>query len=244
VRASGSDRIISCPASLHLPRIDRPGGDAAEFGTLVHHWAETGEHDPDWGKPGHIKTLAKKLAESKIDRLAWWPPGHGEHEVTYAIHLPTLKLTIRDKEPGEPRDAADKWKKQFVGHEWLTGSIDWCFFGDDEHLPWIDDLKTGSWPVEADDNKQLMSYALVPWFKAGRPLDWECAISITQWKKYPVAGLPVRTGSKVTGLDLFEHVDRLRWSAEHPDETNPTEDNCRFCGSQTFCSAFADANGN
>lgn len=245
MRASGSDRIIACPASLHLPQIDRGSGDAAEFGTLVHHWKETGETDPEWGKPGHIKTLEKKLVESGIDREMWWPKGHGTHEVTFGINLKNLSLVLYKHEKGHDRSSPDLWKKTFakgVGLYALTGSIDWCFDGDDEHLPWVDDLKTGNWPVEAEDNDQLKSYALVPWIKAGKPIKWECALSITQWKKYPLHGLPVRVGTKVTGLDLWEHVDRLIWSVEHPEEKNPSEDNCRFCNSQAACDAYEGSN--
>ncbi len=250
MRASGSDRAISCPQSLVLPVLETENEKrdrAAAFGTLCHHWAQTGEHDPEWGDPRDIACLAKKLELSGIKRDMWWPPEHGKHEEAFAIVLETRKLIVRSEMAGESREAPDLWKKAFVDtkhQHYLTGSIDWLFYGDDEHLPWVCDLKTGNWPIDPAESKQLRSYALVPWIKAGCPLKWECAVSICTWKKYPQAGLPTREGARLTGLDLYEHWDALLWSINHPEEANPSEDACRFCNSKTFCDAYAAQQGN
>jgi hypothetical protein len=121
--------------------------------------------------------------------------------------LATAKLLIHKGK----RKHVDRWKKRFDRATWLTGSIDWLY-----HDGRIDDLKTGAWPVDPEDNKQLLSYSLVPWIKAGMPLMWEREVTITQWPRYPLPNPPTKIASRVTGLQLMEHLEDLRWSARNP----------------------------
>lgn len=212
-----------------LPRVREKSvraTDAADFGTLVHHWKETGESDPAWASERDIVCLEKKLLGTGIKREDWWPTGAGRHEVTFAVELYTLRL----REYTGPREGADEWKKQF-SPRWLTGTIDWL--ATHNARPWIDDLKTGAWPVHVD-TKQLLSYAMYPYAKHAPFPYWT---TITQWPKYPLAGLPRRTGRWASELDMLAHLDDLRWAHEHPTEINPTENGCRFCDSKPICPA-------
>lgn len=171
-----------------------------------------------------------------VRRDDWWPNGQGQHEVTYALNLITLEL----RRFRGARADADKWKAQF-GPQWLTGTIDWL--GTMGGLPWLDDLKTGRWPVDPR-TKQLPSYGLFSYFESGRHADYQAHRSITQWPKYPINGLPVRKwGPLMTALELEEHLDDLRWALEHPTETNPGEEQCRFCDSAPVCPSAWYANG-
>lgn len=145
-------------------------------------------------------------------RADWWPRGQGEHEVSFAIELFTLELHLFH---GARRDA-EKWKAKWDPRRHLTGTIDWIRWSD-----WIDDLKTGHWPIDPATSKQLRSYALVPWLRDGRSSRWEGWVSITQWERYPLDGLPKRKGARLTALDLEEHLADLRWAVEHPTEANP-----------------------
>lgn len=161
-------------------------------------------------------------------RETWWPSANGEHEFTYALNLRTLELRKFD---GRGKDA-DIWKKVF-GPDWLTGTVDWV--GQWEGIPWIDDLKTGRWPVDPR-TKQLLSYGLFDWVDQGKHPHYQAHRSITQWPKYPINGVPRRTwGPLMTGLELEEHLDDLRWSLDHPTEMNPTADGCKFCDSAPVC---------
>lgn len=188
-----------------------------------------------WADDRDCALLEKKVLATGIKRHEWWPPSYGRHEVTFAVNLKTLSLC----EYTGSRDGADAWKKRF-GPAWLTGTIDWEGRLPYEGTPWIDDLKTGRWPVHPD-SKQLLSYGLYPWLKAERSKSWGCARSITQWPKYPIAALPIRTwGTPMCGLDMEEHVDDLRYSLEHPTETNPTEEGCRFCDCRPVCPAHSE----
>lgn len=239
---------------------------AAAFGTLVHKWKETGVV-PDDGSPDAV-CLEKKLILSGVKREDWWVPGEGEHEVTFAIELATAKLILweapKDSSTGcnapEPpggwqgarcpgctecdTETADDWKKSFDPKQYLTGSIDWLHWGTEKTLPWVDDLKTGRWPVDVKKSKQLLSYLLVPWIKAGMPVvGWKGVVSITQWPRYRLDCLPKRSSRRVTGLDLVAHLEDIRWATENPTEKNPTEEHCRFCPCRAACDvAYKDYN--
>jgi hypothetical protein len=67
------------------------------------------------------------------------------------------------------------------------------------------------------------------------PMAWDGLVSITQWPKYPLAGKPVRTSYQLSGFDLLEHLEDLRWAMAHPDEVNPDEEACRFCAAKPNC---------
>jgi hypothetical protein len=131
---------------------------------------------------------------------------------------------------------SDDWKLDFNPREWLTGSIDYLGVNG-----WVDDLKTGRWPVDPRTSRQLRSYALAAWVRDGRARDWESVVSITQWPKYPLAAPPRRTSALLTALDLSEHLMELQWAVDHPDEINPTPDGCRFCTSRLACPAVDGA---
>jgi len=169
------------------------------------------------------------LLLSGLERDSYW--SGGEHEVTYALNLITHDLHRFDGDTAE----ADTWKKAFSA-EWLTGSVDYL---------WPDgsgsDLKTGRHPVDPATSGQLRSYALFPWVEAGKPFQWNREWSIERWPKYPVAGLPVRTGVRLSGFELGDHLASLAWSATHPEDVNPTEEGCRWCECRPTCPAHVDA---
>lgn len=191
------------------------------MGTLVHHYKETGEFVGDNLHPfprplrkeheEHIATLERKLFMSGFEREMWWPDGQGTHEVTFAFSPFTLELL----EYQGDRGGADEWKASFAPLEYVTGTIDWL--GRRGGRRWVDDLKTGAFPVDVETSKQLRTYAVVAWLLDGQPYDWECDVSITQWAKYPLAAEPVRTWHVLTGFDLREHVEDLKWALTHPE---------------------------
>lgn len=212
-----------------LPRT-RPRSDkadrAAAFGTLVHHWKETGEEEPQWADDRDLLCLQKKLAMSGVRREVWWPTG--VHEVSFAIDLERAEVT---RYTGD-KFLRDEWKAKFDPTKYLTGTIDLLDTTGD--APWVDDLKTGHWPVNPKTSRQLRSYALVPWLEAGSPYSWVCVVTITQWEKYPLAGQPKRKQHIITGFDMLEHLEEVRWAVAHPNEVTPSEQ-CRFCDSRPSC---------
>lgn len=242
MRASETGRSLICPASLVLPRAPRPPSErrekAAAWGTLCHWWKEHGSTEMPGASPADVKCLEKKLVLSGVEREQWWPGG--DHEVTFSISLLTEDPTRGGLSLWRgPRELADQWKKSFDSFH-LTGTIDLLDWGDRSTTAWVDDLKTGRWPVDPATSAQLRSYALVPWIAAGCPMAWDGLVSITQWERYPLVGLPVRTYHQLSSLDLMEHLELLRWAAEHPDEVNPDDEACRFCDCKPLCPAWVD----
>ncbi len=177
-----------------------------------------------------VACLEKKLVLSGINRDDYWPSGKGEHEVTFAIDLASLTVIWHEG----PREEADGWKVR-AGREsrWLTGTVDWV-----EPDGRLDDLKTGGWPVSPHGNKQLYSYALPWWVELGRPLVYRRELTITQWPRYPLNGLPEVKTAHVTGLQLMSHLADLRYSLSNPHEANPGIETCRFADCKSQCEAF------
>ncbi len=209
MRASSTDRAVVCPHSLIAPsQLTRrtKTEEAADTGTLLHLWVETGEEHP---------AVARKILSSGFRREEYWPPGQGEHEVTFAINLRTLELQRPSAKVA--KTAGDEWKTRFDPALWLTGTMDWL--GVDSGVDWVDDLKTGNWPVDPLTG-QLLSYALVPWILKGRPeSDYQVQRSITWWPWYPLSAWPKRTwADPANALDLLCHVQDLRYAAENPDK--------------------------
>lgn len=234
MRASESDRALVCPASLVLPRpMDQyertKTKEAAGLGKILHYWKETGKLvQVEESSEKDLETATKKVVLSKADRVKYWPPGTGQHEVTFAINLKDARLHLFDdytQEVGALIDA-DQWKKLFDPKQYLTGSIDWLDWGGPDRRPWVDDLKTGSWPPDPATSKQLRSYLLVPWIKDGmKTLGWKGVLTITHWPKYRLDGKPKRSKAVVfSGLQMMEHLDDLRWAVDSPGEVNPLPD--------------------
>ncbi len=143
--------------------------------------------------------------------------------MSFALNLESLQIEEYDG----VREGADAFKESYDPALWLTGTSD---YEDDERT---DDLKTGSWPVRAQDNPQLKSYVLPRWIKLGQPIDWRRRLTITQWPKYPISALPTVDEGWVTGLDMAMHLEALQWARTHTNEFNITDEGCKFCPGKT-----------
>ncbi len=184
-------------------------------------------------KPSDVKCLNKKLEMSGIKRDEWWKPGEGEHECAFAFHVITHEVRWYKGN----KVAGDEWKASFYwDKQWISGTADWGFAA--PGIITIDDLKTGRWPVTAQDNKQLLTYAMPFWLGMGKPLKCNVRTSITQWERYPLAGLPKRNWGRANGLDMMIHLQDLKWSLEHPGEAYPEYELCRFCECKNNCPGF------
>jgi len=182
-----------------------------------------------------IKCLEKKVMLSGTERDEWWRDG--THEVAFAFHIRTHKVKWYKGNKAK----GDTWKALFYHDtEWITGTADYAKVsqaGGEWHFS-IDDLKTGRWPVDATENKQLLTYVMPFWLEAGKPLNATVCVSITQWPRYPLSGLPQKNLWWTDGLTLAEHLQDLAYALDNPNETEPSLDNCRFCDAKNNCSAF------
>jgi hypothetical protein len=115
-------------------------------------------------------------------------------------------------------------------HQALGGTAD-AVLVDGNHLHVID-LKTGRVPVEAENNRQLLTYAVGVMRKFNAPKDITCTMHIFQ----PMVG---HSSWTVDGARLIQHGVDLQQAAtlalSYDAPTNPSPDACKYCRAKTIC---------
>ncbi len=210
--ASRTDRFMSCPGSYRLESLMpyEPAGEAAAIGTAIHELSEIilrGGEIPAGVDPDHL-SMAQGYANF----------------VNTLVENPRKKLIEVNLDEG----------LQSL-HPALGGTAD-AVLVDGNHLHVID-LKTGRVAVEAEDNKQLLTYAL----GAMRQLKAPATVTATMHIFQPRVG---HSKWSVTGQDLVDHGERLKDAAElaltSDAPTNPSPDACRYCRAKTICPSMRE----
>jgi hypothetical protein len=171
---------------------------AAEWGTGVHKWKETGEF-PE-GRNG--TTLRKKVKEAGVERDTYWVGGLHEVPLAYNVVTQEARALVLPL----PLDKKDAWKGSF-DDTWVTGTADYVGLLFD--APWVDDLKTGRRVDYLDYRYQQGFYALA-WtlFQTGGL--GEVRSTITHWPKYPIPNKPRRFGTVLEPDFFLELQGRLK----------------------------------
>jgi len=210
--ASRTDRFMSCPGSYRLESLMpyEPAGEAAAIGTAIHELSEiilSGKEVPAGTDPDHV-AMAQGYADF----------------VNTLVENPRKKLIEVNLDEG---------LKSL--HPALGGTAD-AVLVDGNHLHVID-LKTGRVAVDAQDNKQLLTYALGAMRQLKAPSTIECTMHIFQ----PRVGHSKWT---VSGNRLNLHGERLKEAAElalsGDAPTNPSPDACRYCKAKTICPSMRE----
>ena len=206
--ASRAERFMTCPGSVRLEAQmpPEPAGEAAAIGT-------------------HIHELSEKLLRGEELDNPDLDPEHVAMAQEYANFVNTLVTSPRKRMIEVNVDAGLKSLHQALG-----GTAD-AVLVDGDHLHVID-LKTGRVLVEAENNKQLLTYALGVMRQFNAPASIQCTMHIFQ----PRAGHSKWT---VSGMDLITHGLALKQAADlalSPDApTNPSTDACKYCKAKTIC---------
>ena len=210
--ASRTDRFMQCPGSYRLESLMpyEPAGEAAAIGTAIHELSEIilrGGAIPIGTDPDHL-SMAQGYANF----------------VNTLVENPRKKLIEVNLDEG----------LQSL-HPALGGTAD-AVLVDGNHLHIID-LKTGRVAVEAQDNKQLLTYALGAMRQLKAPNTIECTMHIYQ----PRVGHSKWT---VSGNRLNLHGERLKSAAElaltDDAPTSPSVDACRYCKAKTICPSMRE----
>jgi hypothetical protein len=187
-----------------------PAGEAAAIGTAIHELSEIilrGGAIPDGTDPDHV-AMAQGYADF----------------VNTLVENPRKKLIEVNLDEG---------LKSL--HPALGGTAD-AILVDGNHLHVID-LKTGRVAVDAEDNKQLLTYALGAMRQLKAPNTIECTMHIFQ----PRVGHSKWT---VSGNYLELHGRRLLSAAElalsGDAPTRPSPDACRYCKAKTICPSMRE----
>ena len=200
--ASRMDRVMSCPGSYRLEEKMpfEPAGEAAAIGTAIHE-------------------LSERILRGEAVNPKDYPDDHIDMANEYATFINTLVEKPRKRMIEVNVDAGLK-----TLHQSLGGTAD-AVLVDGDHLHVVD-LKTGRVLVEAEDNKQMLTYALGVMRMLNAPVSITCTMHIFQ----PRAGHSKWT---VNGIDLVNHGHDLRNAAAlalTPDApTNPSPDACKYC---------------
>jgi len=210
--ASRTDRFMQCPGSYRLESLMpyEPAGEAAAIGTAIHELSElilSGKEVPTGTDPDHV-AMAQGYADF----------------VNTLVENPRKKLIEVNLDEG---------LKSL--HPALGGTAD-AILVDGNHLHVID-LKTGRVAVDAEDNKQLLTYALGAMRQLKAPNTIECTMHIFQ----PRVGHSKWT---VSGNYLELHGRRLLSAAElalsGDAPTRPSPDACRYCKAKTICPSMRE----
>jgi len=187
-----------------------PAGEAAAIGTAIHELSEI------------ILSGKEVPAGTDKDQVAM--------AQSYADFVNTLVENPRKKLIEVNLDEGLKSL-----HPALGGTAD-AILVDGDHLHVID-LKTGRVAVDANDNKQLLTYALGAMRQLKAPSSITCTMHIFQ----PRVGHSRWT---VSGQNLIEHGERLKAAAElaltGDAPTNPSVDACRYCKAKTICPSMRE----
>jgi hypothetical protein len=187
-----------------------PAGEAAAIGTAIHELSEI------------ILSGRAVPADTDKDHLSM-AQGYADF-VNTLVENPRKKLIEVNLDEG---------LKSL--HPALGGTAD-AVLVDGNHLH-ILDLKTGRVPVDATDNKQLLTYALGAMRQLKAPNTIECTMHIYQ----PRVGHSKWT---VSGLRLELHGRRLQSAAElaltSDAPTSPSPDACRYCKAKTICPSMRE----
>ena len=210
--ASRTDRFMQCPGSYRLESLMpyEPAGEAAAIGTAIHELSEIilrGGQIPTGTDPDHL-SMAQGYANF----------------VNTLVENPRKKLIEVNLDEG----------LQSL-HPALGGTAD-AILVDGDHLHVID-LKTGRVAVDAQDNKQLLTYALGAMRQLKAPSSITCTMHIFQ----PRVGHSKWT---VSGNRLNLHGERLKSAAElalsSDAPTHPSPDACRYCKAKTICPSMRE----
>jgi len=206
--ASRADRFMTCPGSYRLEELMpyEPAGPAAAIGTAIHE-------------------LSEKILNGVAINASDYPDDHLDMANEYASFINNLVENPRKRMIEVNVDAGLKSL-----HYALGGTAD-AVLVDGDHLH-ICDLKTGRVLVEAEDNKQLLTYALGVMRQLNAPESITCTMHIYQ----PRAGHSKWT---VSGATLVQHGQDLLAAANlaltFDAPTNPSTSACKYCKAKPIC---------
>jgi len=185
---------------------EEPPGEAAAIGTMLHELAEA-------------MLRGDALNQSDYEDSHWNMASSYVKFINELIENPRKKLIEVNVDDG---------LKSL--HQALGGTAD-AVLVDGNHLHVID-LKTGRVPVEAENNRQLLTYAVGVMRKFKAPKDITCTMHIFQ----PMVGHSKWT---VDGARLIQHGVDLQEAAtlalSYGAPTNPSPDACKYCRAKTIC---------
>lgn len=240
ITASGSHRWIACPPSVQLEKqFPDTTSEAAREGTLAHEICEIKARQKFYQKTD-IGYMAKNVATRELNKLRKDPlfddemEDHADHYVG-ELDLLALGFSVRPHIYLETKLDLSEWIPDGFG------TADCIMVGGDKLL--VADFKYGKGvKVEAENNTQMMLYALGAWKKYGLIYDIQRVTMVILQPRLSVN--PSIWEIAIEDLISFGVYakERARMAAAGEGEYCPGEEQCRFCRARQQCRARADYN--
>lgn len=241
-RWMGKSGLDGCPASVVMPQKEQRDTSAADEGTMGHHFTEFTLKDRmiagtggDWQRYNVANYIGKthagwRLAEHHVNHL------QGYVDFIWSLVLAGGRLYIENQvDYSQPLDV-----DHLEGLLRAFGTSDALVYMPDGTL-WVIDLKFGKWVVDAENNSQMMLYAVGGYRRlrlihdikrfnlviyqprtSGRPDDqWACTFD--RLAKFIDAA---KTGAQriLEAVRQYQETGKLA-----PAYFNASQDNCQFC---------------
>ena len=214
IRASGLSRVMNCAGSVALASQcpEQESSEAAREGTAAHEAAElvlTGQA-PD----------LTSLIDRQMSNGVFVTAEMAEHLEPYVAGLEHWEI-----------ERQAEWK--VCDGVMLSGATDATRFDEDTYTLYVRDLKYGWSLVEAENNWQLVAYAIL---QGGLMPDVETIeMSIYQPRPWHPDG-PLRTWT-ITGAKLHEYAARIASRLATLDDGLETGTHCKYCAVLSSCPA-------
>lgn len=240
ITASGSHRWIACPPSVQLEKqFPDTTSEAAREGTLAHEICEIKARQKFYQKTD-IGYMAKNVATRELNKLRKDPlfddemEDHADHYVG-ELDLLALGFSVRPHIYLETKLDLSEWIPDGFG------TADCIMVGGDRLL--VADFKYGKGvKVEAENNTQMMLYALGAWKMYGLIYDIQRVTMVILQPRLSVnpSVWEVSIG-ELLNFGVYAK-ERARMAAAGEGEYCPGEEQCRFCRARQQCRARADYN--
>lgn len=234
--ASGASRWMACPPSARLEQgFENKTSEYAEEGTLAHELGELGLRKA-------LGEISTRKYNSEIKKIGTHKLYSADMPDYVEIYTDTCIEKVSEAKAKTP-DAVFKVEQRLDFSEWVPGGFgtgDFVIIADGTME--ICDLKYGKGvPVSANNNKQMMLYAL------GAIQEFSFLYDIEKVKMTIIQ-------PRLDNISTFEVTadDLLKWAEEYVKPTADLAfkgegefcagDHCQFCRAKAVCKARADKN--
>lgn len=239
--ASSSERWITCPGSVTLcAKAPKTGGSSsfANEGTAAHELAEKSLLSRRMPVNFYGETILVEDTAFVVD-----------NEMVEAVTMyvnEVLKVASKKHNPGirDPYHVETKFDlRWFSGRGDMFGTCDACVPDTANRTIHVFDLKYGAGkPVYAENNTQLMYYALGILGKFGKQNFDEAVLHIVQ-PRCEESGVSEWRISIENLIDWGNHtlMTAVEKALSENPPFNPTPSACRWCNGKPMCKAYADS---
>lgn len=210
--ASTSDRWMNCYGSVALSKgLPSIQSEAGKIGTLAHHYAEL---------------ILKNAGDADLSGCS---QEMYEHIMVYVDYVNSLATE-------DPRSQLSVESKinMIELHPEFFGTSDAFIYHPEAKLLDVVDFKYGTEPVNAEENPQLLYYAIGSWFKCASPVE-TFRLHVVQPRSTRKSKISVWSESSYYLLEYAEELVQAAVKTETHKHEYKLGSYCFFCPAQQIC---------